>query len=178
MRTGPTGRLTGRRIGAVLAAVIVAGVTAVAQAVPAQASAEQYFLNPGEMLAASQRLVSGDGQYVLAMQTDGNLVMYAPGGRPLWASGTSVGGSDLEMQTDGNLVVYAPPRHTAVWATGTSGALPAGPSGDQDGLGRRRLARQSGHPDSMGAELYRVGLRNAAQRVYDVAVPSPALVLN
>jgi hypothetical protein len=92
---------------------------------PALAGANTYWLNPNETLPSGQRLVSTDGQYVMVMQGDGNLVVYAPGNRPIWASGTGVGGSDLTMQGDGNLVVYTPPRpnRVAVWASGTSGGL-------------------------------------------------------
>jgi hypothetical protein len=100
--------------GAVLALLVPSGA--------AQAAAGDYRLNPGEALTSEQRLVSPDGQYVLVMQTDGNLVEYAPGNRATWATGTSSQYSDLEMQGDGNLVVYQP-GHVAIWSTGTAGAL-------------------------------------------------------
>ncbi|GHJ42946.1 hypothetical protein Cs7R123_02880 [Catellatospora sp. TT07R-123] len=105
-----------------LAAAATAGGLAASGA--AHAGPESYRLDPGETLGAGQRLVSADGQYVLVMQTDGNLVMYAPGSLALWATGTNRPGSIVQMQTDGNLVVYAP-GHVAVWASGTSGALHA-----------------------------------------------------
>jgi len=42
------------------------------------------------------------------MQDDGNIVMIAPGSRPVWATGTGGNpGVTLELQDDGNLVVYA-----------------------------------------------------------------------
>lgn len=87
---------------------------------PAQAAdgAPQLFAN--ERLVAGQRLVSADGQRVLVMQGDGNLVEYAPGNRPVWASGTNAANSVLVMQGDGNAVVVAP-GNRPVWATGTSG---------------------------------------------------------
>lgn len=77
-------------------------------------------LGPGETLIPNQRLVSGDGRYVLVMQGDGNLVEYAPNNVPIWASGTGTANSRLVMQGDGNLVIYTP-AGTPVWATATNG---------------------------------------------------------
>lgn len=85
-----------------------------------------------------QALMQGDGNFVvygagralwatgtqtpaaaLALQSDGNLVLYDTSGRARWASGTSgSGGADvLAMQDDGNLVLYSAGR--AVWASGS-----------------------------------------------------------
>jgi len=52
----------------------------------------------------------------LIMQGDGNLVLYDPGNRAVWASGTDGwgGGSELVVQDDGNLVVYRSGSN-AVW---------------------------------------------------------------
>jgi hypothetical protein len=51
-------------------------------------------------------------------QGDGNLVLYAPGGQPLWASNTASGDPENVnypcVQGDGNVVVYKWPR--PVWA--------------------------------------------------------------
>lgn len=56
----------------------------------------------------------------LAMQTDGNLVLYGPNYSVVWASGTSGHpGAHLVMQSDGNLVIYD--GWTAIWSTGTGG---------------------------------------------------------
>ncbi|MEU1393509.1 MULTISPECIES: hypothetical protein [unclassified Nonomuraea] len=108
---------------ALAAGILAAGLPAgLAVTGVAQAAANTPVLAAGETLAAGQRLVSPDGQYVLVMQNDGNLVLYAPGNRAVWATGTHAGGSGAEMQRDGNLVVYAP-GHVAVWATGTGGRL-------------------------------------------------------
>ncbi len=52
-------------------------------------------------------MYSADGAYDAVMQTDGNLVVYGPGGVN-WSSGTGVAGSFLAMQSDGNAVIYAP----------------------------------------------------------------------
>lgn len=55
----------------------------------------------------------------LAMQEDGNLVVYAEGDKPLWASNTSGNpGAYLAVQDDGNVVIYSGARKP-LWATGT-----------------------------------------------------------
>jgi hypothetical protein len=87
---------------------------------PAEAAAEGFILRSNEQLRSGQRLVSSDGQYVLVMQGDGNLVEYAPGNRPIWASGTNARDSVVRMQSDGNVVIIAP-GNRPVWATGTNG---------------------------------------------------------
>ncbi len=72
-------------------------------------------------LTAGENLASADGNYVLVMQSDGNLVMYH-GTTALWSSGTSVtSGAECRMQGDGNLVVYGmvEGKFTAVWASCT-----------------------------------------------------------
>lgn len=72
-----------------------------------------------------------DGHQVdqVSMQTDGNLVVYNPGGQALWNSRTP-GNPDsiLILQDDGNLVIYAP-GNRAIWATNT--VVP--PSPDHEG---------------------------------------------
>ncbi len=73
-----------------------------------------------EQLNAGQRLVSPNGQFVLLMQNNGNLVEYAADNRVLWATGTSTPDSILRVQDDGNVVVIAP-GNRPVWATGTDG---------------------------------------------------------
>src|SRR5687768_3805706 len=55
------------------------------------------------------------------MQSDGNLVLRAPGNVPTWASNTAGRtGANLHMQSDGNLVARAP-GNVPVWASGTNG---------------------------------------------------------
>lgn len=94
------------RLMAVLAAVVLA-VTALVL-VPATGAGAA----TGPVLTAGQELRSGEsvkaGEYQLVMQADGNLVMYASGGRVRWHS-WSYGnpGARAVMQADGNLVVYA-----------------------------------------------------------------------
>ncbi|MER2563564.1 MAG: peptidoglycan DD-metalloendopeptidase family protein [Myxococcaceae bacterium] len=73
-------------------------------------------LAAGQSLSAGQSKASCDGRFVLAMQTDGNLVLYQ-GTRALWATMTNGrGGALAAMQGDGNFVVYtaagAPLFHT------------------------------------------------------------------
>lgn len=64
---------------------------------------------------------SSDGRYLFAMQGDGNLVLYGPSGRAIWATSwiTSAWRSQefVIFQSDGNLVTYGGGR--AIWATNT-----------------------------------------------------------
>lgn len=78
-------------------------------------------LNPGQSLNVGQRLTSGNQQYFLIMQGDGNLVLYASDGFPIWATGTDGSPANTAiMQDDGNFVVYSPGGQ-AHWATATDG---------------------------------------------------------
>ena len=108
---------------AVKAAFVVAAMLATPAAIlgasvsSASASAGQATLMPGEVLHGGQSLT--DGPYTMAMQTDGNFVLYANGNQALWQSHTyNNPGSDVVMQTDGNLVVYSPGGR-ALWQSGT-----------------------------------------------------------
>jgi hypothetical protein len=75
-------------------------------------------LNPDERLAPDERLKSSDGRYTFIHQTDGNLVLYGPDGKPKWHSNTYGRKTDTAiMQTDGNFVLYGPDG--ALWNTGT-----------------------------------------------------------
>jgi hypothetical protein len=83
------------------------------------AAAASGILPGGGQLTPGQSLHSGDKRFRLAMQPDGNLVVY-DGAKALWHSNT--GGkavSKAAMQTDGNFVIYGYP--TALWSTGTAG---------------------------------------------------------
>jgi hypothetical protein len=59
----------------------------------------------------------------LALQGDGNMVVYSQEGKPLWASNTRKAPSGLTpylaLQADGNIVVYASDGKTVLWASGT-----------------------------------------------------------
>jgi hypothetical protein len=71
-----------------------------------------------QRLVADQALTSSNGLYSLIYQSDGNLVLYGPGGG-MWASNTSDTRPGVcIMQSDGNLVIYDP-TNTAVWASAT-----------------------------------------------------------
>jgi hypothetical protein len=78
-------------------------------------------LRSDRQLGRGTELVAGNGRTRLAMQADGNLVLYrVDDGHALWASGTSQQASRAVMQADGNLVVYAPDGR-AHWASDTAG---------------------------------------------------------
>jgi hypothetical protein len=63
----------------------------------------------GGTLVPGQNLQSPNGQYLLKMQTDGNLVMYRPDGQWMWHTNTAGQAvSGLSVQGDGNLVMYRP----------------------------------------------------------------------
>ena len=93
---------------------------AVTALTPGSASAAGDALGAGGTLTAGQCLASGAGGYQLCVQTDGNLVAYAPG-RPTWTAVTSGPGVRLVNQTDGNLVLYSA-GGSPLWNSGTAGA--------------------------------------------------------
>lgn len=73
---------------------------------------------PGEVLLAGESISAG--RNTLTMQADGNLVLYAPGSIPVWASNTAGhGGAQLVMQADGDAILHAPGNVT-LWFTNTS----------------------------------------------------------
>ncbi len=77
-------------------------------------------LAPGSNMVPDSYLRSPNGQYTLAMQGDGNLVLYR-GSSPLWASNTSGQPvSQFAVQTDSNLVIYRTDGR-AIWASNTAG---------------------------------------------------------
>lgn len=78
-------------------------------------------LGSDERLAVGESRTSENGQYRLAMQPDGNLVLYrTPDDAPLWAAKTDGrGGTSAVMQEDGNLVIDGDAG--AVWASDTGG---------------------------------------------------------
>jgi endonuclease YncB( thermonuclease family) len=58
--------------------------------------------------------------YKFVFQNDGNVVLYNPSSRPVWATGTEHTDADLfAVQPDGNVVLYAKSR--PIWATNTDG---------------------------------------------------------
>lgn len=82
-------------------------------------------LLPGQILYAGQGILSSSGRFLLAMQTDGNLVLYdlGNGNVAYWASNTSGSGANaLAMQGDGNLVVSR--NGVAVWSASAGNHIP------------------------------------------------------
>lgn len=69
--------------------------------------------------AGGERLVSPDGQYLLAMRSDGDLTLSA-GGIVIWHAGVTGAGNWADVQGDGNFVIYTR-AGKALWNTGTSG---------------------------------------------------------
>ncbi|MDQ1539196.1 MAG: hypothetical protein QOE58_3589 [Actinomycetota bacterium] len=73
---------------------------------------------PEELLGPDQSVTSANGRYSLVYQSDGNLVLYGPGGA-LWATGTDGKAVGVAiMQGDGNLVIYGP-GNLYVWDSAT-----------------------------------------------------------
>ena len=88
------------------------------------AAADESTLWDGQSLSGGQSLVNGS--YTLAMQTDGNLVLYYGSSQALWQSHTyGHSGAWVAMQGDGNLVVYAP-GNVPLWQSGTAATLARG----------------------------------------------------
>lgn len=75
-------------------------------------------ISAGQTLASRSSLVSTQRGYRATQQSDGNLVLYAPDGRVLWASYRYATAARTVMQGDGNLVTYAGDGR-AVWWSGT-----------------------------------------------------------
>jgi hypothetical protein len=77
-------------------------------------------IKPGQGLEVGQSFKSCDSRFTLAMQSDGNLVLYE-GSKALWATGTNgKAGFVANMQTDGNFVLYDT-HGKALWSSGTYG---------------------------------------------------------
>jgi len=81
----------------------------------------------------------------LAMQTDGNLVVYCRPGHPLWATHTAGTGSHdyFSVQDDGNLTVRTGSGHR-VWASGSTDPFIA--TGQHLDPGRRIRTQEWDHP--------------------------------
>lgn len=78
-------------------------------------------LTSGVQLGRNQYLRSGDRRYVLVHQPDGNVVLYAPGWRPIWSTQTAgKTTTHFVMQSDGHLVLYN--GSNPVWYSNTAGS--------------------------------------------------------
>jgi pseudomonalisin len=79
------------------------------------------FLPAGSVLRPGQSAISGNGFFELAMQGDGNLVLYSPGRTARWHSKTAgTPGAWMQVQYDGNVLVYAPGAR-GIWNANTQG---------------------------------------------------------
>lgn len=104
----------------------------------------QNTLGPGETLTAGRELRSPNGEYVLRMQPDGNLVLYDNQNKPVWESGTfGRGVVEAVMQPDGNLALKTRLGRT-VWASDTDGARGARLTVQNDG--NLVIANERGFP--------------------------------
>jgi hypothetical protein len=76
-------------------------------------------LSSSQILHSNEYLMSNNGQTVLMMQTDGNVVLYR-GRSAIWSTGTgNNNGAYLTVQNDGNIVVYSA-SNAPLWWTGTT----------------------------------------------------------
>jgi hypothetical protein len=89
----------------------------VAWSTPAQAACGM--LGTNQTLYSPGSIASCDGVYNVAIQTDGNLVVYR-GSTPIWATYKFGTRAKLVMQGDGNLVVYA--DQGVLWASNKFGS--------------------------------------------------------
>ena len=75
-------------------------------------------------LYAGQALYSPNGNVLIQMQSDSNLVIYVmtqSGWSPTWATNTVGTGANVAyFQSDGNFVLYTP-QGGSVWSSGTAG---------------------------------------------------------
>lgn len=120
-----------RKTTAVIALALVAAGVPLSYVTNAQAAASSLQggqqLTPGQYIMSTNFNIYGGNGFELILQTDGNMVLYAPIptgtglGRYLWASNTyGQSSARATMQTDGNFVIYNTVGQ-AIWNSGTSG---------------------------------------------------------
>jgi hypothetical protein len=98
-------------------------IVALALAVPSAAAASDTLVTGGT-LSAGQTLVSADSHYALAMQSDGNLVLYRLNGHAhataIWATGTKGDiGDHAVLQSNGILALFDA-NGQALWSSGAT----------------------------------------------------------
>jgi len=102
-----------------LKALVFTGLTLMAAV--AQAVTFGNTLNANQKMVAGDNLLSSAGYYSLAMQADGNLVIYelvGGGARPKWSTGGAGANAYVAMQNDGNLALYKS-NNTWSWTSKT-----------------------------------------------------------
>jgi len=117
----PAAQAEAKNADQIAAEVLVQPESTTTTAAPTPAAALAQVTNSisrGTVLTSGSELVSADGRYRAAMQTDGNLVVYAADGRPVWATMTFSPGASLAFQSDGNVVLYST-SNRALWFTST-----------------------------------------------------------
>lgn len=88
---------------------------------PAAASSLPFQLDPGDTLAPGASIASAQNDFAVIMQSDGNLVEYAPYNVVVASTNTQGNPNTvLFMQRDGNLVLRAP-GNIPIWSSGTAG---------------------------------------------------------
>lgn len=104
-----------------LKALAFAGL--VLMAAGAQAVTLGNTMNAEVVMRAGDNLLTKNAAFSLAMQSDGNLVIYRlsnGGAEAKWATGRAGSGAYVRMQQDGNLALYHS-NNTWSWTSGTGG---------------------------------------------------------
>src|SRR5258708_1263665 len=85
------------------------------------------YLTTNQALGVNEHLTSDNGCFIVVMQGDGNLVVYAkdPANTLIWVRGAAMGDHAV-MQGDGNFVIYTP-NGVPVWGSGVTPGAAAGP---------------------------------------------------
>jgi YD repeat-containing protein len=79
-------------------------------------------LQPNTTLFQNQSITSADGRFVLALQYDGNLVLYqVQGFQPLWWSGTYGSQAAILLNIGNGNVAIFDPQFNILWQTNTNG---------------------------------------------------------
>jgi lipoprotein-anchoring transpeptidase ErfK/SrfK len=105
-----------RRVLVLLTAAIALSAASVGFA-PAASATVPSSISAGHVLWAGSSLRSANGRYVLAMQTDGNLVVYS-GSTAIWTTHTIGSGGHLAILSNGNIAVYLGSH--AAWSANTT----------------------------------------------------------